>query len=222
MKSTKVYKYLLEHRHPIFLIGLLSFFIIPEILDKVFGIPFPFPIQITILILTSMLLIQASPRKRFLSYGFVLVLIVFIIISNNYKDSLELESTAWVFLFAYFSFITFYLFRDLMRSKKVTPSVIIGAFAGYFMIGVMGFFIYAFLDLQYPDTISVDMGTKSGVEDMFYFSFVTLTTIGYGDFSPTSSLGQKIAILQGLVGQFYLAIVMAILVGKFLSHNPND
>lgn len=222
MKSAKIYNYLLEHRHPIFLIGLLSFFIIPEILNKVLGIPFPFPIQITILILTSMLLIQASPKKRFLSYGFVVVLIAFIIISNNYKDTRELESTAWVFLFAYFSFITFYLFRDLMRSKKVTTSVIIGAFAGYFMIGVIGFFIFAFLDSQYPDTISVDMGIKSGVEDMFYFSFVTLTTIGYGDFSPISSLGQKIAILQGLIGQFYLAIVMAILVGKFLSHNPND
>jgi hypothetical protein len=60
------------------------------------------------------------------------------------------------------------------------------------------------------------------MEDMFYFSFITLTTIGYGDFTPSSALGQKIAILEGLIGQFYLAIVMAILVGKFLSHNPED
>jgi len=57
---------------------------------------------------------------------------------------------------------------------------------------------------------------------MFYFSFITLTTIGYGDFAPTSILGQKIAILEGLIGQFYIAIVMAILVGKFLSRDQKD
>ena len=126
-----------------------------------------------------------------------------------------------MFLFIYFSFTTFYLFKDLMRSQKITASVIMGAFAGYFMIGVIYFFVYGYLDSAYPDTISVDMTKEHGVDDMLYFSFITLTTIGYGDFSPTSPLGQKIAILQGLICQFYIAIVMAILVGKFLSHN-ND
>ena len=99
--------------------------------------------------------------------------------------------------------------------------MIIGAFAGYFMIGVMFFFIYGFLDRAYPDTISVDMTSENGPNDMIYFSFITLTTIGYGDFSPTSDIGQKIAILQGLVGQFYIAIIMAILVGKFLTRDQD-
>ena len=106
-----------------------------------------------------------------------------------------------------------------MQTKEITASVIIGAFAGYFMIGVINFFIYSLLDLAYPDTTNVDMTTNSGIGDMLYFSFITLTTIGYGDFSPTSALGQKLAILQGLIGQFYIAIIMAILVGKFLTHD---
>ena len=90
------------------------------------------------------------------------------------------------------------------------------------MIGVIFFFVYGFSDLAYPDTVNVDISQQKGVEDMFYFSFITLTTIGYGDFSPTSALGQRVAIIQGLIGQFYLAIVMAILVGKYLSYNQSE
>lgn len=228
MQNSKLYNWLLDHRHPIFLVGLLLFFILPELLEKVFSVTLQFPLLITILIVTSIFLIQTSPRKRFLTYGLVAVLLVFIFIWNNYKESNDLERTVdleravFIFLFIYFSVITVFLFKDLLRSKKVTSSVIIGAFAGYFMIGVITFFIFAFLDAAYPDTISVDLTSANGIEDAFYFSFITLTTIGYGDFAPTSALGQKIAILEGLVGQFYLAIVMAILVGKFLSHNPED
>ena len=222
MEKSRLYNWLLDHRHPIFLVGLLLFFILPEVFEKVFFVTIPFPIILTILILSSIFLIQTSPRKRFLTYGLIASLLVFVFIWNNYNESRHLARAAYIFLFIYFSTITVFLFKDLLRSKKVTPSVIIGAFAGYFMIGVITFFIYVSLDSAYPDTISVDLTSESGIEDAFYFSFITLSTIGYGDFAPTSALGQKVAILEGLIGQFYLAIVMAILVGKFLSHNPED
>lgn len=142
---------------------------------------------------------------------------------NTYQETGQMHHLAYVLLFLYFAFITYILFKDLLRSEDITGSVIIGAFAGYFLIGVMWFFIFGLLDSVYPDTTSVDMtNVDVGEEDMLYFSFITLTTIGYGDYSPTSSLGQKIAVLEGLLGQFYIAIIMAILVGKFLSRKPSN
>ncbi len=222
MEYSKIYNWLFDHRHPIFLAGLIIFFILPEVLEKIFLINVPFQIFITILIVTSIMIIQTSPRKRILSYVLVLLLVIFIFIMNNYKNTASLQFTAYILLFIYFSFITFFLFKDLLRSKKVTTSVIIGVFTGYFMIGVISFFIYAFLELAYPDTLNIDLTSEKGVEDIFYFSFITLTTIGYGDFAPTSALGQRMAILEGLTGQFYLAIVMAIIVGKFLSHKSEN
>lgn len=223
MNKKKIIDWLIDHRHPIFLAGLLSFFILPELLEKVFFINhLSFPLLITILIVSSILIIQTSPQKKILSYGLIIVLLVFLFIWNEYKQSHEMELAAYTLLFIYFAFITFFLFKDLIRSKRVTAPVIIGAFAGYFMIGVLAFFVFAFLQSTYPDTLNVDLGSESGIQDTFYFSFITLTTIGYGDFAPTSSLGQRIAILEGLVGQFYLAIVMAIIVGKFLSRNSEN
>jgi hypothetical protein len=219
MRDTKFYSWAIEHRHPIFLVGLLLFFILPEVFEKVLSFPIPPQLIISLLVISSMLLIKTTARFRFVPYVFVIALLVFLVIWNSYGGSADIEKAAYIFLFIYFSSITYYLFRDLMNSENITASVIIGAFAGYFMIGVIFFFIFAFLDLAYPDTCSVDMTVREGLDDMFYFSFITLTTIGYGDFSPTSSLGQKIAIMEGLVGQFYIAIIMAILVGKFLTRD---
>jgi voltage-gated potassium channel len=217
---TKYYDWAVTHRHPIFLVGLLLFFILPEIFEMAFFIRIPPQLIITILVVSSMLLIRTSARFRIVPYIFVTALVAFIVIWNNFGGSPEIEKAAYIFLFIYFSSISYYLYRDLMNSETITASVIIGAFAGYFMIGVIYFFIFAFLDLAYPDTCSVDMTASDGIDNMFYFSFITLTTIGYGDFSPTSGLGQKIAVLEGLIGQFYMAIIMAIMVGKFLTRNP--
>lgn len=222
MKTSELYQWGLKHRHPIFLIGLFSFFILPELLDKILLIEISFPIMLTILVVSGMLIVQSSGKKRFLTNILVLVLVVFLFIWNRYQDTEYVRNTAYLLLFIYFSFITFHLFKDLLRSKKITPSLIIGAFSGYFLIGVIWFFIYGFLDSAYPDTTSVDLSTEMGVADMIYFSFITLTTIGYGDFAPTSSLGQRLAIMEGLVGQFYIATVMAILVGKYLSHSSES
>jgi len=221
MKTTKIYNWALEQRHPIFLAGLLTFFILPEVFEKVFFFPIPAQLIFGILVISSAMLIHTSAKMRFIPYTLVLALMIFMFIWNNYGESNEIERTAYVLLFLYFSFITFYLFEDLLQSNKITASVIIGAFAGYFMIGVIYFFVFALLDLAYPDTTNVDMLIREGIDDMFYFSFITLTTIGYGDFSPTSALGQKLAILEGLIGQFYIAIVMAILVGKYLTRDKN-
>lgn len=196
MKLSKFYDWCIEHRHAIFLVGLILFFILPEIFDRVFNITITFPVVMSILVFSSLLLLQTSPSKRIISYALLILLAFFQIFWNSYQQTGQTHNLAYVLLFIYFSSITYVLFKDLLRSKEITGSVIIGAFAGYFLMGVIWFFIFGFLDSIYPDTTSIDMTNLDvGEEDMLYFSFITLTTIGYGDFSPTSSLRQKIAIL---------------------------
>jgi hypothetical protein len=146
-----------------------------------------------------------------LLFGVLMILWTFFYADNT------MQVIPFSLLFVYFSFITYYLFLDVLHSKEVTSSLIFGAFAGYFLIGVLFSFMFVLINVAYPDTINVDMTQKDGVEHMLYFSFITLTTIGYGDYAPTSTLGQKMAILEGLIGQFYIATIMATIVGKFLN-----
>ena len=60
------------------------------------------------------------------------------------------------------------------------------------------------------------------LDSIMYYSYITLMTIGYGDIVPATPLAQKATILTGLMGQFYLVIVTAIVVGKYIKHNSSQ
>lgn len=216
-----IYNWLEDNRHPIFLAGLLGFFLLPVLLEKIFLIKVHFPIIITILIISGILLVHASTTRPWIGYALILLLLIFTIFWAVFDENESLRKIAFVVLFIYFAFLSFYLYKDLINSKIITPNVITGAFSGYFLIGVLFFFILALLEVFYPDTLSINLNDPNGLDDALYFSFITLTTIGYGDITPTSQLGQHVAVLEGLFGQFYIAIIMATIVGKFISGSSN-
>ncbi len=221
-RTESFYNLMMKYRHPIFFIGLLFFFIFPEIIKAVSGIKLRFPLLITILIFSGMPIIHATKKKRALNYGIAGFLVSLMILWNFYDDSTFVNLLALGLLFIYFSVISYNLFLDIRQPRIITSSLLIGAFTGYFIVGVLYFFIFSFIDVLQPNTVNLDVNGINGFHDMFYFSFITLTTIGYGDFAPTSILGQKIAILEGLTGQFYIATVMAIFVGKFISNKKEN
>ena len=59
------------------------------------------------------------------------------------------------------------------------------------------------------------------VDSLIYYSYITLLTIGYGEIYPVTSVAQKAAILVGLMGQFYLVIITAVVVEKYIRHSQN-
>ncbi len=68
-----------------------------------------------------------------------------------------------------------------------------------------------------PPGINFTGGAVPGFHDYLYFSFVTLTTLGYGDITPVAAATKSIALVIAVTGQFYLTILVAMLVGKYLS-----
>jgi hypothetical protein len=91
-----------------------------------------------------------------------------------------------------------------------------GAAAAYLMIGILWCFVYALVELEQQQTFQV-RGDPAKLEltDLLYFSFSTLTTIGFGDIVPLSRGAQIAAIFEGIVGTLFLAILIAKLVGVY-------
>ncbi len=116
---------------------------------------------------------------------------------------------------AFFSFMGVIILRDVMRAEVITWDRIQGAVCAYLLIGVAWGVLYAWVGLRDPQAFSgaVEVGAHSG-EPMVYFSFVTLTTLGYGDITPVSQTARTLAWLEAAFGQIYLVVLVAHLVSR--------
>jgi hypothetical protein len=103
---------------------------------------------------------------------------------------------------------------------RVTTDRIMGAIALYLLFGVAWGNAYEIVALADPAAFNAAPDPGRGIERWFYFSFVTLTTVGYGDVTPVSRAARVLAIGEALVGQLYPAIILARLVTLQTSEPP--
>jgi len=118
---------------------------------------------------------------------------------------------------------------DLFRGRKVSGDTLAGAVCVYLLIAVIWGYFFLLIEIIVPGSFSFTQG-HSRIQlwisqeffPFFYFSMVTITTVGYGDMSPVSSEAQTFATIEALIGQIYLTILVARLVGMYMVHQQND
>lgn len=116
--------------------------------------------------------------------------------------------------------ITINLIKQVWKATQVNNNVIMGLISGYISLGFMSFFMFSLIELNHPGALkgafleSDDYFVKA--DSILYYAFITLLTIGYGEIVPVIPLAQKAAIFTGLAGQFYLIIIVAVVLEKYL------
>jgi hypothetical protein len=108
---------------------------------------------------------------------------------------------------------------SLLRAKRVTANEILGTLSLYLVIGLIWAFVYSLVERTVPGSFGPDSAISAGGagSPFVYFSFITQTTLGYGDITPLLPLASRLVILQTVMGQFYVAVVVAYLVAVFIS-----
>lgn len=127
--------------------------------------------------------------------------------------------------FLFFIMIVIGLIIQIARTKRVTARVIIESISGYLLLGIVFMLIVAVVMRLNPEAFSFpqmehEYGTNGHyVSEYMYYAFVTFTTLGYGDVVPKTPYAKSIATFASVCGQIYLTVIIAMLVGKFLSHS---
>jgi voltage-gated potassium channel len=123
----------------------------------------------------------------------------------------------------FFFVIVVSLIRQIATAGKVSAGVILGSVAGYLLLGLIFSIFIIFINQRDPGSFSAAPGqsveSEAGINTSvpLYFSFVTLASLGYGDIVPLKPYTRSFATFVTVTGQFYIAIIVALLVGKFSS-----
>ena len=108
--------------------------------------------------------------------------------------------------------IMWILLAEVLSKGPVTPNRIQGAIAVYLLFGIGWAHAYHLAELMHPGSFNYTGGQMTGVSDWIYFSFVTLSTVGYGDITPVRPIARALAMGEAMTGQLYLAVLIARLV----------
>ena len=176
-----------------------------------------FVVTISFLFIQSMVVAEVKESRKRLMRVIVISLIIITWLKPVGFNSVYIEIIKLAFFVAFFIFVMAYLIRFISRSTSVDMSVLITSVNIYLLAGIVGASMSMAFYRLYPDAYNFPayIGTPVFVH-FLYYSFITMSTVGYGDITPRIAETQTLAYLISITGQLYVAIIIAFLIGKFL------
>ncbi|MEO1448903.1 MAG: ion channel [Bacteroidota bacterium] len=159
-------------------------------------------------------------RLIFISFAGLALLLLLLRIFTDFHVQVRIASLEVFMLF--FGILSYEVFRQMIWEKDVTRSIIFAAFDCYLLLGMLGAMLFSLLMVLDPNAFSHVDPEANLFNKMIYFSFITLTSIGYGDIAPQSMLAEKVTAFFGLISHFYSVVIVGIIVGKYVSVKNNN
>jgi hypothetical protein len=158
-------------------------------------------------------------KNRLLSHLLLLILLIVfgVRIVAGAIDFHAIVGVTTVLLIALGFFACIDTVRVAMSTSEVNGELLYAALSVYMLIGILFGIVHYLIGLEWADAYTLPAGEAFSLRTSIYFSFVTQTTLGYGDVLPRSELARGLTIVQGITGQLYLAVMVARLVGLYAS-----
>jgi len=209
-------RFFFKHRILFLLAGILNMIIGNPFLGDIFHYGIIPDLFFSVIFILGIYAI--SQKKRHIVIALVLVIPIFIgIWSSHIYQTEEPHVIGQLFGALFFGFVIGILIKFIFNEKEITREVIFAAIVVYLLMAMMWTFAYIILEYFYPGSFSMPEGLSRDTFQYLYFSFVTITTLGYGDIAPLTQKASSLVILEAVIGQMYLVIVVAWLVGMHVS-----
>ena len=209
-EKTRFYQ---ENRFLIMLIALSGLILFNPLIDNVVNIHFMVGIFISLLFLSC--IFAVSFKKHHPIIAALLALPTFAIMwTSHFVDIGGFEHVKNLFGMLFMLYLTILFLEHFFRQDEINREVIFGALVVYLLMGLMWGYGYTLLEHLLPGSFTHPASLSELDLDAFdYFSFVTMTTLGYGDITPASDSARAMVMIQAVSGQVYLAVLVARLVG---------
>lgn len=170
-----------------------------------------------------------SGNRRVLRVGLGLALPALAVSWVTYAvGGLALHVATFAIEGAFLGYVAFVVLRSVLEQERVTADTIYGGICVYLLVGLVWQVAFSLLETAAPGSYAMggraiseaSIGGGAGrFPELIYFSYVTMTTLGYGDIVPTTSLARALASSEAIAGQLFVAIFIARLVGLHLAHS---
>jgi len=234
---TAIHRYFGPHRHSALLAALIAAFVVRPLIGDTGAGFLLFSIALVLLLLVALyninvdelvgergVLLTQARHRRLLGWilaaaaGAERITTIFV-----HSPTLNLAGTISWLLFVVF--ITASQLRSVLRQRDVTGETICMAVSVYLLMGFSWALLYAIIFQRHPESFSgiATANQPTEFQHFFpifgYFSLTTLSTIGFGDITPLTLQARYAAVAEGITGQFYMAILVARLVGMQMSRS---
>lgn len=207
--------YLEKYKYLIALLSVFNFLLTPiHIAISGFNPAYVIVINYTLVILSSSL-IASMKRAKLITYvlGFLTLIAIWLEFSDGNSKSVLI--CRLVFSFLLFACFCVILIRQLLKIKEINLQFILGPILGFLYLGIIGGVLFEFVHFLDANSFQLIKGFSG--YSFYYFSFISITSVGYGDITPITAPAQSLTLVMNIIGQFYLAIVIGVFVGKYIN-----
>ena len=162
---------------------------------------------------------QQKNRNHLVTSTIFIVLMVLMVVAGSLIDRAGFGYLHLLLLLCFLVWMTWLAVRQVLFTGSITSNDIVGAICIYMLLGLIWAILYLLLALTTPGAFNglPQAPWLDNFSTAIYFSFVTITTLGYGDISPALPLARFLVYMEAIVGVFYMAILVASLIGVRMS-----
>jgi voltage-gated potassium channel len=217
---------LIHGRYLALLVSLLVFLIVAPLVQNQPFLEFIIPVLFIIVLLCGLRAVVTN--HKYVPFAIALILIgVVARLAGYFVVHLSLFLAGQLAAILFLTLTIIVVLGDIFGGKEVNFDIIAGSVCVYVMIGITWGVIYVAIAVLSPGSfvvngevvgqVEVDRILENRFSEFMYFSFVTLTTLGYGDVTPLSPFVRSLAVLEALFGPLYLTVLIARLVGLHIT-----
>jgi voltage-gated potassium channel len=210
-------EYLKKYKYLIALLSVFNFLLTPILIAMTsFSPAYVIVINYTLVILSSSLIASKGVAK-FFTYGLGFLTLIAIWLEFSDSNSKTLLICRLIFSFLLFACFCAILIKQLIKIKDISLHFILGPILGFLYLGIIGGVIFEFVHFLNPNSFQLIKGFSD--YSFYYFSFISMTSVGFGDITPLTAPAQSLTLVMTIIGQFYLVIVIGVFVGKYINVN---